>query len=155
VLAVQVVVLEDAGPVAALRRSYVLVRGRRGQVFSTLLGATFQVGFASYLFDVPFQLAAVALTRNAAHPPLIAVAISIAGKLLAGALSLPLLAGMLVLLYVDLRIRKEGIVGALKGALQSEVLTASEFTSIWRPADSSASLPLENSSSLNLYLSRL
>jgi hypothetical protein len=126
-LSVQVV-----GPVTALRRSYRLLQGHRGHVFSVLVCALVLVGLASFGLDIPFQFTALALTKNAVHPPLIALAISIVGKLLVGALALPLLTGVLVLLYVDLRIRKEGMAESLKAALQRAALTDSEFKSIWR-----------------------
>jgi hypothetical protein len=132
-LFIQVVVLEQAGSVTALRRSWRLMQGYRGRVFGAFIGALVLVGLASFVLDLPFQLAAGALTEDAAHPPLIAVIISIIGKLLVGALALPLLIGAPVLFYVDLRIRKEGMAEALKDALQRPALTASEFIAIWRP----------------------
>lgn len=126
-LSVQVVVLEQAGPVTALRRSYRLLRGYRGHDFSVHVGAPVLVGLASFGLDIPFQLAALALNQEGGASTADFGCNQHLRQVASSGLALPLLTGVLVLLCLDLSIRKEGMAKSLKAALQRAALTDSEF----------------------------
>jgi hypothetical protein len=56
------------------------------------------------------------------------------GGIVAGAVSRPISAGVAVLLYVDMRMRREGLDLVLQTATASgEPPTGDEFASVWRP----------------------
>jgi hypothetical protein len=132
-LALQAVVLEHADPRTALRRSFRLIRGSGWRVFGILLLVGFILGIVSDIINLPLQLLADVLTRNALHPPTSAIIVGAASNVLAAAITVPVTAGVLVLLYVDLRIRKEGLDLALQAAAQNESTPGSESTTLWRP----------------------
>jgi hypothetical protein len=52
-----------------------------------------------------------------------------------GAITRPLLAGVTVLLYVDMRMRKEGLDLVLRDAAQNQQMTGEEFAGLWRAPD--------------------
>jgi hypothetical protein len=140
-LALQAVVLERAGPRDALRRSFRLVRGGWWRVFGILVLTAIILGLVSDIIDLPLQILAVALTRNGLNPPIDAVIVSAVGRALAGTVTAPVLAGTSVLLYVDLRMRKEGLDTVLQTASHGDSATGSEFASLWRPPASFGRLP--------------
>ncbi|HTS99520.1 MAG TPA: hypothetical protein VMI33_23160 [Streptosporangiaceae bacterium] len=51
----------------------------------------------------------------------------------AGTVARPISAGVIALLYLDVRMRKEGLDVALRGAATSEQMTGDEFETTWRP----------------------
>jgi hypothetical protein len=118
-LTVPALVLERLGPIRALRRSWRLawpdfwrVFGLRG--LSVLLGSLMQ-----YLVVIPFAviagLLAVALGAGESDQlPFIAWALIALGSITGGMISQPFLAGVLTLLYVDRRMRAEGLDIALQ-----------------------------------------
>jgi hypothetical protein len=108
-LALPIVVLEHAGPRAALRRSFLLVRGNWWRAFGVLAVAAVVLGLAADLMNAPVQILAVALTRNGLNPPIGAVIVSAAGKALAGTVTVPAAVAVTVLLYADLRMRADGL----------------------------------------------
>jgi len=106
-------ILERLGPIRALRRSWRLsfpafwrVWGIRA--LSVLLGWVMQS-----LLLIPFTalgvLLATLLGANADDPPLVALACVVLGSILGGMIAQPFLAGVLALLYVDRRMRAEGL----------------------------------------------
>ena len=60
------------------------------------------------------------------------VIIGAVGSIVAGAVTRPISAGVAVLLYLDLRMRKEGLDLALQAAA-SRPVTGDEFETVWRP----------------------
>jgi hypothetical protein len=140
-LANQVVVLERTGPVRALGRSWRLVRGSFWRVFGIALLTQLVVGIASTILQLPFSIPAGIITSHAGaplHPPILAVAIGTIGTIVGRAVTGALLAGVYVLLYVDLRMRKEGLDMALRTATGPEGPGSSgtagdEFATVWRP----------------------
>jgi hypothetical protein len=136
-LALQAVLLEHAGPRTALRRSFRLVHGSWWRVFGILVLTAIILGVVSDIISVPLQILAVALTKNGLNPPIGAVIVSTVGKVLAGTVTAPVAAGASVLLYVDLRMRKESLDMVLRTASQSDSATGNEFVSLWRPPASS------------------
>jgi hypothetical protein len=140
-MAPSAVVLERLGPARALARSWRLVSGSFWRVFGILLLAGIIVLVVGAVLQVPFSLAealaggsagvfgvAGAGTRSVA-----AVIIAGVGTIVSGAVSRPVSAGVTVLLYLDLRMRKEGLDLALQNAATGQEMTGDEFETVWRP----------------------
>ena len=142
-LAAPAVVLERQGPARALGRSWRLVSGSFWRVFGILLLAEIIVLVVSAVLQVPFSLAETLAGGSAglfglggtpgATPGVAAVIIGAVGSIVAGAVSRPVSAGVTVLLYLDLRMRKEGLDLALQSAATSQQMTGDEFETVWRP----------------------
>jgi len=138
-LAAPAVVLERQSPARALRRSWRLVRGSFWRVFGILLLAGLIVSAASFALQIPFSVGeavaggaggmfGLAGTRTVA-----AVIIGAVGSTVASSVTRPVIAGVIVLLYLDMRMRKEGLDLALQGAAAGQPLTGDEFETMWRP----------------------
>ena len=56
------------------------------------------------------------------------------GSIIAGAITQPISAGVTVLLYVDLRMRREGLDLALQTATSDGQAPEDDFATVWRPA---------------------
>ncbi len=116
--------LEDLGVVAALRRSWRLGVGSYWRVLGILLLSAAISWAASGLLQLPFsllgELAAAAVTGGASASTTLAVTVSTAignlGGVLGSAVVSPFSAGVVSLLYIDLRIRREGLDVALARA---------------------------------------
>jgi len=138
-MAAQVVVLEREGPVRALGRSWRLVRGSFWRVLGITLLAGLIVAVTAGVLQIPFSLiAAVAGGGNSLLPStggsVAGILISAVGGVVAGAVARPISAGVAVLLYVDLRMRREGLDLVLQTAAASgNTSTGDEFASLWRP----------------------
>ena len=130
------VILEAQGPGAALARSWRLVRHSFWRVFGIQLLTVLIVAVASFVLELPFQVVSVVFQAGGSLglmgattiPSLIVSAI---GALAAGTLTRPLAAAVTVLLYVDLRMRKEGLDLVLRSA--GGPGGGDEFASLWRP----------------------
>ena len=138
-MAAQVVVLEREGPVRALGRSWRLVRGSFWRVLGITLLAGLIVVVTAGVLQIPFSLfAAMAGGGNSLLPStggnVAGILISAVGGVVAGAVARPISAGVAVLLYVDLRMRREGLDLVLQTAAGSGgTPTGDEFASLWRP----------------------
>src|SRR6266702_3130102 len=127
------VVLEREGPVRALKRSWRLIRGSFWRVFGITGLAGLIVVVTAGVLQIPFSVAA-ALTGsgNSVLPgtggTVAGILISAVGGVVAGAVARPISAGVAVLLYVDLRMRREGLDLILQTAASGD-----EFASLWRP----------------------
>jgi len=55
------------------------------------------------------------------------------GSILAGTVTRPISAGVSVLLYLDMRMRKEGLDLVLRNAAQNQGATGDELATVWRP----------------------
>lgn len=115
--------LEELGVVAALRRSWRLATGSFWRVFGILLLSAAIGWAASSLLQLPFsllgQVAGVAAGgANASESTefIVAAIIGNAGSVLGSAVVAPFTAGVTALLYIDLRIRREGLDIALARA---------------------------------------
>ncbi len=118
-LAVPAVVLEGAGPVTALRRPWQLVQG----IVRSLIGGG--SGFTPVFSP--------GTTVAVAAPSVLGLVIGAIGSIIAATCTRPISAGVTVLLYTDMRMRKEGLDLALHQASQARGLTGDEFMRLWRP----------------------
>jgi hypothetical protein len=129
------VVLERISPASAVKRSFELSRGSYWRLFGIELVTWFLVIVASYVLAIPFAIAGgagglLSSSPNASAVGLIIVAI---GGIVANTVTAPIIAGVVVLLYTDLRMRREGLDLALRTAAQGNGLTGDEFDSAWQP----------------------
>src|ERR1017187_3200842 len=113
-LAAPVVVLERQGPLQSLRRSWRLVSGSFWRMFGILLLAGLIVTIAGSILQIPFALGSGAAAFGSGalsghEPGLISTVISAIGGIVAGTVTRPISAGVIVLLYMDMRMRKEGL----------------------------------------------
>ena len=108
-------VLEGIGPVQALRRSWRLAWPALARVWwvralSVLMGLLIQV-----LIAVPFALVGVLVIALAGGDDtgttvsVVVLAVGVLGGIAAGMITAPFLAGVLALLYIDRRMRAEGL----------------------------------------------
>jgi hypothetical protein len=119
-LAPPALMLERVGIITALRRSWTLVLGSWWRVFGILALATLIATFVGQAVATPFALLGALLdglgTAPADEIPLATLLLSSLGTLVAGVITLPFTAGVTALLYVDLRMRREGLDLALQRA---------------------------------------
>ena len=121
-LAVPVVMLESSRPLASLGRSWRLVRRSSWRVWWALVLAELIVGIANALIKAPFSVAGGVSTfslSSQGHPSALGLALSAVGGILGNTLTAPLLAGVVVLLYTDLLMRREGMDIKLQAAAAS------------------------------------
>ena len=138
-LSVPVVVLERQGPVTALARSWRLVRRSFWRVLGILLLAGVVVSVAAFVLQLPFSLLEALAGGSGgvfgltASRSVAAVIIGGVGSIVAGAVTRPISAGVTVLLYLDMRMRKEGLDLALQNAAGGQQMSGNEFETVWRP----------------------
>jgi hypothetical protein len=149
-LAIPAVVLERQGPAKALGRSWRLVRGSWWRVFGIALLAALIVGIAALILEVPFNLIAsvaggggggFSFFGRAQDVTTLGIVIATVGSIAAGAVTRPIGAGVNVLLYVDLRMRKEGLDLALQTAARGDYPEGDEFAAAWRPPAEGTPMP--------------
>ncbi|HVB41569.1 MAG TPA: glycerophosphoryl diester phosphodiesterase membrane domain-containing protein [Streptosporangiaceae bacterium] len=142
-VAVPAVVLEGVRPVTALARSWRLVRGHWWRVFGiALLGGLVTAVIGSVL-TLPFSVARVLLAgahgstpftlNTTAAPGLLALVIGGIGGIIAATCTRPISAGVTVLIYADLRMRKEGLDLALQQAAQAQGVPAFDLAQARQP----------------------
>ena len=107
-------VLEGLGPIAALRRSWRLAWPGFLRVWSVRSLSELLAVLMQYLLAVPFALASVLVafgldTGDGEQLPALALALIVLGGIAAGTITAPFLAGVLALLYIDRRMRAEGL----------------------------------------------
>jgi hypothetical protein len=121
-LATPVVVLERQGPLSALGRSWRLVKRSFWRVLGVLLLAAVVVSVASFVLQLPFTLiesiagGSSGIFGVTGARTVAAVIIGAVGTTIAGAATRPIGAGVTVLLYIDMRMRKERLDLALQSA---------------------------------------
>ena len=121
-------VLEQLGPVNALRRSWRLASGSFWRLFGILLLTVIIVFVAALVLEIPFDIGR-SLLGSATAAGIILAGI---GGIIADAITRPVLAGVTVLLYLDMRMRKEGLDLILRDAAQNQAMTGDEFAALWR-----------------------
>ena len=139
-LALPAAVLERLSPGAAIRRSWQLSHGSFWRLFGILLLTAIIVGIAADVLTIPFALLGVAVGGSfstftiATSSSVAAVIISAIGSIVAATITRPVSAGVTVLLYADLRMRREGLDLRLRMAAQQQTLTGEEFAGVWLPS---------------------
>jgi hypothetical protein len=110
-MASSAVVLEGASPVTSLRRSRLLTKDNWWRVLGISLLAGLAGGLAALVIELPFGLAQMtaSLSHTTAAPDLKSLIASGVGAAIASAVVTPFTIGVDVLLYHDLRFRKEGL----------------------------------------------
>jgi hypothetical protein len=106
VVSIPILMLENLGVRDTIRRSVHLTRGRRGQIFLTLLIAAIIGYVGAIVFQLPWILATMAATMRGHWTPWLAFAYSVSAAV-GGSLTGPISMIAIVLLYYDARIRKE------------------------------------------------
>jgi hypothetical protein len=114
-LAAPALMLENASVTTSMRRSWRIVRGSTWRVFGILLLAGIIVNIGQAVVTVPVGLLAGLLTAGQSSPyeslPLTfaQLLVSGVGTIVAGAIFYPFSAAVSALLYIDLRMRREGL----------------------------------------------
>ncbi|MFF1496641.1 hypothetical protein [Streptomyces sp. NPDC058304] len=136
-LAPAALVMEGVGPLTALRRSAKLVRGEWWRIFGITMLAGLIAGAISYLIQLPFNLIGMFAVIPAAADQtegsgptsgmITAMVVAFIAMLLGGAVSQMFQIGFTQLvsgvLYVDQRIRREGLADAILAELASTAPT--------------------------------
>jgi glycerophosphoryl diester phosphodiesterase family protein len=105
-VSIPIVMVEDLGVLATIRRSVFLTRGRRGQIFLTILVAGMIASVGVYVFEMPFTIAMM-VSAVRGHASLWLAFATAASGAIGSALTGPISMIAIVLLYYDSRIRKE------------------------------------------------
>jgi MFS family permease len=109
--------LEEQGVIAAMGRSFRLVKGSFWRVLGITLLAQVVVGIGSYLIQLPFQIIS-AIIQIGSNPDQLyqdfwtnlgQLAVGGVGQVIAGAVFYPFAAAVTTLLYIDVRMRREGL----------------------------------------------
>src|SRR5690606_36840878 len=115
-LVIPELMLEEARVVASLSRSWQLTKGHFWRLFGLMLLTTVLVSILVNILAVPFSLiGSFFATQDQILLPLI---LSSIGQLVGSALSIPVMAAVLALLYVHVLMRKEGLDVELARAAQ-------------------------------------
>ncbi|MQA95963.1 MAG: hypothetical protein GEV11_15405 [Streptosporangiales bacterium] len=145
-LSTPAVVLERQGVIAAMKRSFRLVKGSWWRTFGILLLTAILAGLISGILPLPFQgIASIFADPNepsATGAYIASIVITTIGSGIAATIATPFQAGVTVLLYVDQRIRKEGLDLALRTAAgEGRMLQGEEFAMVWTPPEPGATPP--------------
>jgi hypothetical protein len=132
------VVLERISPIPAIKRSWQLTYGSFWRLFGILALTWIIVTVASEVMTIPFNVVGALIGGGSASPfaagtSVAALIVGAIGTILAATVTRPISAGVNVLLYLDLRMRREGLDLALREAAQNQSLTGDEFAGVWRP----------------------
>ena len=122
------IVVEDLGALDGIRRSWAVTRGNWWRVFGILLAVSLLVGIISQIVLIPVTLLAALLTavaspqdlasQSAALQVVVAVAVAVVSAAV-GAVAFAFQTSVMALLYMDLRMRNEGLDIALLRLLES------------------------------------
>ena len=138
-LVTPVVVLENESPGRALARSWRLVTRSFWRVFGITLLAGIIVAIAGGILQLPFTFLGAVSGSG-----IVATVVLVIGAIAAGTVTRPITAGVTVLLYVNMRMRKEGLDLALRTASGTGQPgtgqpggpgwpSGDDFASVWRP----------------------
>ncbi len=111
-LASPAVVLERQGVVTSLRRSRTLVKGTWWRILGILLLSAIIVQVVSGVISVPFSLVtggASIFGGNTGAVSLLSLALGSVGTIISGTITWPFAAAVSALLYIDVRMRREGL----------------------------------------------
>lgn len=117
-LATCVIMLEGSGVLASVARSWRLTRGNFWRLFGIMLLTVVLVTILVSILSVPFSMVGSVLAIQ--DGILLPLVLSSIGQLVGSAVSIPVMAAVLALLYIDVRMRKEGLDVELARAAQGE-----------------------------------
>ncbi|MGN6791092.1 MAG: hypothetical protein ACTHJW_01740 [Streptosporangiaceae bacterium] len=129
-LAVPVVVLERRGPFAAIGRSWRLILNSYWRVFGIFCLTYLITSTISFVINLPLGFASGLVGSVAAGSKAtvsVALVIYAIGEIVIASLTGTIEIGVIVLVYADMRMRKEGMDLVLRQAAQSQQLTGDEF----------------------------
>jgi hypothetical protein len=157
VVATPAVILEGQGPRASLGRSWRLTKRSWWRVFGILLLVELIVLIASAILGVPFDVLravvgsgsggsasgglTLAFGTQTASTSLAATLITAVGGIVSASVTRPVLAGAVALIYVDLRMRREGLDIALQSASSQQDSGAGNVGSVWASQPGAGSVP--------------
>ncbi len=105
-VAIPALMFEHLGAVTALRRSFGLVRHRWWPTFAALLVAVLMLGIVVLVVEAIFS----AVERSAGvSSPTLWLAINGLGTVLGNLITFPFIGAVVAVIYIDLRVRKEGL----------------------------------------------
>ncbi len=145
-LTMPAVVLERLGPWTAVKRSWELSRGSFWRLFGIKLLTYIIILIATLIIEIPFGLAgggvvfAGGVTKLASES-IALIILTAVGSIIASAIMYPMKCGVTVLLYLDLRMRREGLDLVLNNVAKGQQLTGDEFATIWQPPTSGQQPP--------------
>ncbi|KXO90586.1 hypothetical protein AXK60_05560 [Tsukamurella pseudospumae] len=118
-LSYQAVVLERLGPITALRRAWRLQEPGYWRLVGILLLTYVVTGIVAAIVAIPFGVGTALVesgdaTRNLAGGTVVGLAIAAVGSAIGQVLTVPFTAGVQALLYIDQRMRNEGLDHALR-----------------------------------------
>jgi hypothetical protein len=136
------VVLEGQRPASSLGRSWRLVRKSSWRVFGITLLTSLIVVAAAAVLEIPFGIITAVIGHGSGgiinlsggstgNPSVVVLIIGAIGSIVAAAVTRPVLAGARVLLYTDLRMRREGLDIALQTAASQQDEPGRELGSVW------------------------
>ena len=131
-LTIPVVVLERRGPIAALGRSWRLVLGSWWRVAGIYFLAYLITWVLGLVISLPLEFVGGltgALSAGSAGTARVTVAILVICEIAIASLTTTIDSGVVVLVYADMRMRKEGMDLVLQQAVQDRQLTGEEFAS--------------------------
>lgn len=138
-LAAPVVMLERRNPGHAIGRSWRLVWRSFWRLLGIFVLTLLIVFVAAVVLEIPFTLIAAAVggnglitTSGAATLSPATLIIETVGSIVAGTVTRPIAAGVIVLLYLDTRMRKEGLDLDLQNVTAGGKLTGDELETVWR-----------------------
>jgi hypothetical protein len=138
-MAAPAVMLERKSPGTALARSWNLVRHSFWRLLGIFLLTLVIVVIAGAVLAVPFSIvAAIAggqgLVSTGGAPALsvTALIITTVGSIVSTTVTRPIIAGVIVLLYLDTRMRKEGLDLDLQNATAGRQLAGDELETVWQ-----------------------
>ena len=108
-VAVPIFVLERRGPAASIARSWRLVRGAFWRVFGLRLLVTILVSVAASALSVPVVLIVVGAAVDGKTPSTLALAFVAIVGVVVWMITQPIVAAALTLIYIDRRMRAEGL----------------------------------------------
>ncbi|WP_076197133.1 hypothetical protein [Mycobacterium sp. GA-1841] len=125
-----VIVLEQRGIVAAIGRSFALVKKDFWRVFGIWVLATFVASIIAWGVGAPFNIAGETMSLVADGPSLPGLALSAVGAAIGQIVTAPFSAGVVVLLYADRRFRAEAFDLMLRTGAVAPAETADR---LWLP----------------------
>jgi hypothetical protein len=133
------IVLEGHGPIAAMRRSWRLVRGDTWRVFGILLLAQVIVLALGYALNIPFSILGNMMSGRTADLVLTAVS-----GIVVSAITYPVQAGVAGLLYADRRMRAEAFDLVLQTAAMDQQRLGwvpATADDLWHPGNAAGGSP--------------